>query len=107
MYKRYVTIVITSLKSNILKAMTQKMKHVRQLSNKITDSERGTPRLQARMEFENRDFRAMIYYDMKRGLAYTESHKNLCAAFGVNAPGKSTVYKWFKNFSFGRERLFC
>ena len=57
------------------------------------------------MEFENRDFRAMIYYDLKRGLTYHQSHKTLCEAFGSIALGKSTVSKWFRKFGFGRSHF--
>ena len=50
------------------------------------------------MELENRDCQAMIYYDLKRGLTYHESHKNLCEAFESLAPGTLTVSKWFQEF---------
>ena len=53
------------------------------------------------MELEIRDFRAMIYYERKRGLTYHESHKNLSEAFWFIAPRKSTVSKWFWEFEFG------
>ena len=55
------------------------MKFLRHLGNTITDQEKGNPRLflTSTMELENRDFRAMIYYDLKRGLTYHESHKKL------------------------------
>ena len=75
--------------------MTPKMKFQRHLGNTITDQEKGNPRLflTSTMELENRDFQAMIYFDLKRGLTYHESHKNLCEAFGSIAPGKSIVSK--------------
>ena len=57
------------------------------------------------MELENREFRAVIYYDLKRGLTYYESHKNLCEAFGSIAPGKSIVREWFWEFGFGRSHF--
>ena len=90
--------LITSYKSTIIEAMTPKVKFLRHLGNTITDQEKGNPRLflTSTMELENRDFRAMIYYDLKRGLTYHESHKNLCEAFGSIAPGKSAVSKWFR-----------
>ena len=84
--------------------MTQKMKYLRHLDYTVTDQENGNPRsfLTSSMELENRDFRAMIFYDLKRGLTFHESHKNLCEAFGSIAPAKSTVSKWFREFGFGR-----
>ena len=57
------------------------------------------------MEHENRDFRAMSYYDLKRDLNYSESHKNFSEAFGSIAPGKSTVSKWFREFGFVRSHF--
>ena len=87
--------------------MTPKMKFLRHLGNTITDQEKGNPSLFLTpiMELENRDFRAMIHYYLKRGLTYHESHKNLCEAFGSIAPGKSTVSKWFQEFGFGRSHF--
>ena len=83
------------------------MKLLHHLGNTITDQENGNPRLflTSTIELENRDFRAIIYYDQKRGLIYHESHKNLCEAFGPIAPGKSTVSKWFREFGFGRSHF--
>ena len=71
------------------------MKFLRHLGNTITDQEKGNPWLflTSTMELENRDFRAMIYYDPERGITYHESHKNLCEAFESIAQGKSTVIK--------------
>ena len=57
------------------------------------------------VELENRDFRAMINYDLKRGLTYHETHKNLREAFGSIALGKSIVSKWFLEFGFGRSHF--
>ena len=87
--------------------MTPKIKFLHHLGNTITDQEKGNPRLflTSTMELENRDFQAMIYYHLKRGLTYLESHKNLCEAFGSIAPGKSTVSKWFWEFGFGRSHF--
>ena len=83
------------------------MKFLRHLGNTITDQENGNPRLflTSTMELENCDFQAMIYYYLKRGLTYHESHKNLCEAFGSIAQGKSTVSKRFWEFGFGRSHF--
>ena len=58
--------------------MTPKMKFLRHPGNTITDQEKGNPKLflTLTMQLEKIDFRAMIYYDLKRGLTYHESHKN-------------------------------
>ena len=62
------------------------MKFLRHLDNTITDQEKGNPRLFltsiTTMELKYRDFRAMIYYDLKRGITYHESHTNLCEVLG-------------------------
>ena len=47
----------------------------------------------------------MIFYDLKRGLTYHESYKNLCEAFGSIVPGKSTVSKWFRESGLGASRF--
>ena len=47
----------------------------------------------------------MIYLVMKKGLAYRESHKILCEAFGSIALGKSTVSKLPRVFEFGRSHF--
>lgn len=55
------------------------------------------------MEVSRTDFRAMIFYDFKRGLSYTESHENLMKAFGDDAPSNATVNRWFNEFKRGRQ----
>ena len=87
--------------------MTPKMKFLRHLGNTITDQEMGNPRLflASAMELENRVFRTMIYYDLKRGLTYQESNNNLCKAFGSITQGKLTVIKSFREFGFGRSHF--
>ena len=84
-----------------------KMKFLRHLGNTMNDQEKGNPRLflTSTMQLENHDFRATIYYDLKRGLTYHESHKNFSKAFESIAPGKSTVSKWFREFQFGRSHF--
>ena len=89
--------------------MTPKMKFLRHLVNTITDLEKGNPRLcrGLSMELENRDFRATMYNDMKRGLQYMyyESHKTLCEFFWSIALGKATISKWFREFGFDRSNV--
>ena len=83
------------------------MKFLHHLGNKITDPEKGNPRvfLTSTMELENLDFRAMIYYDLKSCLTYHESYENLCEADGSIEPRKSSVSKWFCEFGFGRSNF--
>ena len=57
------------------------------------------------MELESRDFRAMIFYDFKRGLSVTDCSDQLSATFGESAPSKPTVYKWYREFSLGRKSI--
>ena len=87
--------------------MTPKIKFLWHLGDTITDQEKGSPRLilTSTMELENRDFRAMFYYDLKRGLTCHEFHNNLCEALGSIVPGKSTVSKWFREFGYGKSRF--
>lgn len=54
------------------------------------------------MEVPRTAFRAMIFYDYKRGLTYDQSHQNLGVAFGDNSPSLSTVSHWFREFKRGR-----
>lgn len=50
------------------------------------------------MELENRDFRAMMFYDFKRGLNVQQSHQNFIDAFGQDAPSERTIRRWFAKF---------
>jgi len=58
-----------------------------------------------KMNLENSDYRAMMFYDYKVGLKPQESHDRLTTAFANNAPGIPTVYKWFREFRCGRSSL--
>lgn len=57
------------------------------------------------MEVTREGFRAMIYYDFKRGLTYKESHENLTSAFGALAPSLATITYWFREFKRGRSEV--
>jgi hypothetical protein len=50
------------------------------------------------MELSRVNFRAMMFYDFKRGLNFHQSHKNLVIAFGDEASSLTTVYFWFQEF---------
>ena len=71
----------------------------------ITDQEKVKSRLflTSTMELKNRDFRVVIYYDLKRGLIYHESHKNFVERLGPLP--QENVSKWFREFEFGRSHF--
>ncbi len=51
------------------------------------------------------NFRAMMFYDFKRGLNFHQSHENFVIAFGDNAPSLNTVHFWFQEFQRERRSL--
>lgn len=57
------------------------------------------------MELERRDFRAMIFYDFKKGLTQEQCHVSLVSAFSGQAPSRATVFNWFAEFKRGRQKL--
>lgn len=57
------------------------------------------------MDLTREHFRAMIYYDFRRGLTQKQCIEQLILTFGDEAPSKTTVYYWFKEFQRGRSML--
>ena len=59
------------------------------------------------MELERRNFRAMIYYDFKRGLTQEQCLKQLFETFedAALSRARATVFRWFAEFKRGREIL--
>ena len=57
------------------------------------------------MELERRDYRAMIYYDFRRGLSQEECLKQFLETFSDAAPSRATFFRWFAEFRRGRESL--
>jgi len=57
------------------------------------------------MELNREHFRAMIYYDFRRGLSQHQCVDQLKSTFGDEAPSKTTVYDWYSQFKFGRRSL--
>lgn len=55
------------------------------------------------MALSRRDFRAMIYYDYKKGLKPQECYELLVTTFGESACSRATVFNWFAEFKRGRE----
>lgn len=57
------------------------------------------------MELTHENFRAMIFYDFRRGLTQQECMDQLQSTFVDDAPSKATIYRWFNEFNRGRESL--
>lgn len=57
------------------------------------------------MDLTRENFRAMIYYDFRRGLTQKQCIDQLTSTFGDEAPSKTTVYHWFSEFNRGRSVL--
>ena len=54
------------------------------------------------MELTREHFRAIIFYNFRRGLSRQECIDELKSLFGDKAPSYSTVKNWFDDFSCGR-----
>ena len=57
------------------------------------------------MDLTREHFRAMIYYDFRRGLSQQQCIDQLTSTFGDEAPSKTTVNHWFSEFNRGRRSL--
>ena len=57
------------------------------------------------MEISREGFRWMIYYDFRRELSQQECINQLNSVFGVEAPSNTTVFRWYREFNFGRRSL--
>lgn len=57
------------------------------------------------MELNRENFRAMIYYDFRRGLTQQQCADQLALTFGDEAPHRATVFRWFAEFNRGRRSL--
>ena len=57
------------------------------------------------MDLQREHFRAMIYYDFRSNLTQRQCMERLFAAFGDEAPTKTTIYRWFQEFKSGRSSL--
>lgn len=53
----------------------------------------------------NRDFRAIFFYEFKRGSNASEATRNIVAAFGEDSVKERTVRYWFKKFKDGDTNL--
>lgn len=61
--------------------------------------------LSQNMELTRENFRAMIYYDFRRGLTQEQCFNQLNSTFGNEAPSTATVYRWYTEFKRGRSSL--
>lgn len=57
------------------------------------------------MELTREHFRAMIFYDFRRGLSRQECIDQLTSTFGDEAPSLATVKRWYNEFNRGRSSL--
>ena len=57
------------------------------------------------MELTRENFRAMIYYDFRRGLSRQECIDQLTSTFGDEAPSFATVKRRYNDFTHGRHSL--
>lgn len=57
------------------------------------------------MELTREHFRALIYYDFRRGLTQEQCIDQLHSTFGDEAPSTATVYRWYTVFKSGRSSL--
>lgn len=57
------------------------------------------------MDLTRENFRAMIFYDFRRGLTRQQCFDQLNSTFGDEAPHFATVKRWFNEFDRGRSSL--
>lgn len=57
------------------------------------------------MEISHENFRAMIFYDFRKGLTQQHCFESLHSTFGNEAPSKATVHNWYNEFKGGRSSL--
>lgn len=57
------------------------------------------------MDLNREHFRAMIFYDFRSNSTQQQCMERLVAAFGDEAPSKTTIYRWYKEFKSGRNSL--
>ena len=57
------------------------------------------------MELTRKHFRAIIFYNFRRGLSQQQCIDELNLTFGDEAPSKTTVYRWYSEFNRGRGSL--
>ena len=66
--------------------------------------------LAQKMESNRKHFRAIIFYNFRRGLTQQQCIDELNLIFGDEAPLRTSVYRWYGQFNRGRSSLqaeFC
>ena len=54
------------------------------------------------MELNCEHFRAIIFYNFRRGLTQQQSFDEFNLIFGDEAPSRTSVYRWYGEFNRGR-----
>lgn len=57
------------------------------------------------MELTRENFRAIIFHNFQRGLSPPECIDELGSIYGVDSPSNTTIFRWYREFSFGRSSL--
>ena len=57
------------------------------------------------MELNRENFRAIIFYNFRRGLTQQQCIDELNSIFGDEAPSRTSVYRWYEEFNRGRSSL--
>ena len=54
------------------------------------------------MKLNRKHFRAIIFYNFRRGLTLQQYMDELNSIFGDEAPSRTSVYRWYVEFNRGR-----
>lgn len=57
------------------------------------------------MDLSKENFRAMIFYNFRRGLTWQQCLEEMKVVLGDESPGRTMVFKWYKEFERGRSNL--
>ena len=57
------------------------------------------------MELNREHFRAIIFYNFRRGLTQQQCIDEFNSLFGDEAPSKASVFRWYGGFNRGRTSL--
>ena len=57
------------------------------------------------MELNREHFRVIIFYNSRRGLTQQQCNDELNSIFGDEASSRTSVYRWYFEFSRGRSSL--
>ena len=57
------------------------------------------------MELNRKHFRAIIFYNFRRGLTQQQCIEELKSIFGDEAPSRTSAYRWYGEFNRGRSLL--